>query len=269
MSSINSQAGRLLTLGATLAAMVCLSTPAQADPKAVPPMMLGAASGPPRGFVEFCRRQPADCGATDQELAAIGGAVATSGSATAASSSAAPATSVSPFDWAAAFAEAKARRQLAATPVPAAAAMPMTRDLWAALNITNSSINRAIVSKADAETYGVSDLWATPLAFGRTLGDCEDYVLEKRRALLAIGLRPEALSIAVVITTRGQTHAVLLVNTDKGEYVLDNLSGWVLPWTETSYQWRERQVAGSASHWAMPVGPVTEPQPKFLLASLH
>jgi predicted transglutaminase-like cysteine proteinase len=262
----------LLTLGAVLAAMAGASTPALAGPSAAAPMVMGATSGPPRGFVEFCRRQPADCGATDQELAAMSAPVATSASSTAASSPT--------VDWSAVFAEARARKELASQGValqpaaaeiaaPVASILPMTRDLWAALNITNSSINRAITSRSDAEVYGASDVWTTPLEFGRKLGDCEDYVLEKRRALVAIGLPPQALSIAVVITSRGLTHAVLLVNTDRGEYVLDNLSGWVLPWTETTYEWRERQVAGSASHWAMPVGPARDEQPRLLLASLH
>ena len=62
---------------------------------------------------------------------------------------------------------------------------------------------------------------------------------------------PSTLSIAVVTTSWNATHAVLLVAGDKGEYVLDNLSPWVVPWNEAPYTFRKRQVAGDAFHWAI------------------
>jgi predicted transglutaminase-like cysteine proteinase len=40
-------------------------------------------------------------------------------------------------------------------------------------------------------------------------------------------------------------HAVLLVATENGEVVLDNLSPWVLPWAEAPYAWLDRQAAGT------------------------
>ena len=57
--------------------------------------------------------------------------------------------------------------------------------------------------------------------------------------------------------------------TDKGEYVLDNLSAWVLPWNKTPYKWGERQVAGSASHWAVAERDAAAAEHSHLFASLH
>ena len=126
----------------------------------------------------------------------------------------------------------------------------MTTALWSTLNRVNDKLNRAIARKTDIANYGQVDFWTTPLADGVTSGDCEDYVLEKKRALIKAGVPADALSIAVVTTSWGEAHAVLLVNTDQGEYVLDNTTPWILPWRKANLRWHERQVAGSAFRWA-------------------
>ncbi len=226
-------------------------------------MALGAAAAPPSGFVVFCRAQPEACGATAADLEAMDRALR--------SAERASAVAAIRFDWSGVFSQTPPIASAPpAAPAPSAssasAASPaMTPQLWTRINRVNTRVNRAIVRRTDADTYGRSEVWATPLASGAGFGDCEDYVLEKRRTLLAEGLPATALSIAVVITPHNERHAVLLVGTDAGEYVLDNLTPWVLPWNKTSYQWRERQVAGSAGRWASPAGAA---QP-LLLASLR
>lgn len=116
------------------------------------------------------------------------------------------------------------------------------------LQTINRRINRAIRRASDAETFGREDLWVLPTG-PRARGDCEDYVLAKRRALIEAGVAPNALSIAIVRTRRGETHAVLLVATTEGELVLDNLSPWVLRWDQAPYDWLERQAPGRALTW--------------------
>lgn len=298
VSSINTLVQRVLTLGLSLSAAACASLP---EPSA--PMALGAAAAAPRGFVEFCERQPGDCGASPGELAALqrqrgasastaaiqydwsgvfaGGGQTARPVAVATAPAAVATAGVGPmtYDWSQAFArQLQPAVNVAAIgdPAPAAAVVAaprgekpaLTPQLWSLINGVNERINRAIVQKTDLEAYGVDELWSTPIEAGGKYGDCEDYVLEKRRALLAAGVPKDALSIAVVSTFRGQTHAVLLVATAQGEYVLDNLSPWVLPWSKTAYQWRERQVAGSAASWAFAAGLPAPAQPaRLLLAS--
>jgi len=53
-------------------------------------------------------------------------------------------------------------------------------------------------------------------------GDCEDYVLLKRRMLIQSGWPREALLVTVVRNEKDEGHAVLTVTTDKGDYILDN-----------------------------------------------
>ncbi|MEJ0041075.1 MAG: transglutaminase-like cysteine peptidase [Rhizomicrobium sp.] len=76
-----------------------------------------------------------------------------------------------------------------------------------------------------------------------------DYALTKRKELAALGLPLSALRIAVVVTSSNVRHAVLTVVTDKGDYVLDNLSGEVLPWERTGFTWIERQNSANAMAW--------------------
>jgi len=125
-----------------------------------------------------------------------------------------------------------------------------THALLSLLDKVNLGVNRAIRYVPDQQLYGDEDYWHLALTpGGKAEGDCKDYVLEKRRALIAAGVPTGALSIAIARTGWGETHAVLLVSTDKGELVLDSLSSWVQPWTKVRYQWMERQAPGRQLSW--------------------
>jgi len=120
---------------------------------------------------------------------------------------------------------------------------------WKLVKAVNTQVNRAIYRSTDQQTYGRDEVWALPLQSGVTYGDCEDYVLEKRRALLQAGIDRKNLNIAVVTTWAGERHAVLLVRAAEGEFVLDNLTSRVLPWTKAGYDWNQRQVEGGTYDW--------------------
>lgn len=119
---------------------------------------------------------------------------------------------------------------------------------WTVVNAVNRRINRSIRQLADVRQYGVDDYWSVPDG-NRARGDCEDYVLAKRQALIAEGVPAKALSIAIVETRWGETHAVLLLASDQGEYVLDSLTPWVSRWDRVDYAWRERQLPGQPFDW--------------------
>lgn len=255
-------------------------------------MALGTQAAPPRGFVQFCERLPGECGASSADLQAME---------VAASRGAPRQVAAITYDWSTVFPQTGATLNAAPsaannagpasatapeagllkatwTPAPtlsrrdAPSRAPALKEIWPLLTSVNDRINRSMVERTDQEIYGVSEYWAMPLEAGLKVGDCEDYALEKRHALIAAGVPAQLLSIAVVSTVRGDTHAVLLVATDHGEYVLDNLSAWVVPWTQAGYTWRERQVAGSPSQWAYAAGaesPATPgvPAPTLVLAS--
>jgi len=105
----------------------------------------------------------------------------------------------------------------------------MTPNLMAVLGQVNGHVNRAITPRRDS-----SDVWS----LNPSSGDCEDYVLSKRSALIRKGLPAGALRIAYTHTRLGEPHAVLVVRTSQGDFVLDNLSGTVKTLRASGYKVR-------------------------------
>ncbi|MGX7875912.1 transglutaminase-like cysteine peptidase [Mesorhizobium sp. ORM6] len=113
------------------------------------------------------------------------------------------------------------------------------------VNVT-ARVNAAVKPMSDMEIYGKDEVWAYP---DKGVGDCEDYVLEKRRQLSRTGISLADLLITVVRKPDGEGHAVLTVRTDKGDYVLDNLNDKVKPWDETGYRFLKRQAVDNTGRW--------------------
>ena len=109
-----------------------------------------------------------------------------------------------------------------------------------------SVVNSAIRPEDDKEHYGVNEFWTVPVD-GE--GDCEDYVLAKRKMLVLLGLPEPALRITVVLDKGVVRHAVLTVVTDKGDYVLDSLKDDILTADKADYVWVERQDSASRTGW--------------------
>jgi predicted transglutaminase-like cysteine proteinase len=82
----------------------------------------------------------------------------------------------------------------------------------------------------DRDNYRKSDHWATPLEFMANGGDCEDYAIAKYASLRALGFSTEQLRILIVHDKiKNIAHAVLVVYTDAGAFVLDNQEKAALP----------------------------------------
>jgi predicted transglutaminase-like cysteine proteinase len=75
----------------------------------------------------------------------------------------------------------------------------------------------------DNKNWGTSDYWATPVEFLSRGGDCEDFAISKYTALRMLGVPEERMRIAIVHDNeKNIPHAVLVVYTDDGNYILDN-----------------------------------------------
>jgi predicted transglutaminase-like cysteine proteinase len=117
---------------------------------------------------------------------------------------------------------------------------------WKDLARVNQWVNENIRPVTDMDHWGVVERWSYP-DDGR--GDCEDYVLLKRRMLMEAGWPRSALLITVVRDKKGEGHAVLTVKTDKGEFILDNQAEDVLLWSETGYRFVKRQSQTDPNVW--------------------
>jgi predicted transglutaminase-like cysteine proteinase len=117
----------------------------------------------------------------------------------------------------------------------------------------NAWVNKNIDPIADADHWGSVDRWDYP-SDGQ--GDCEDFALLKRRMLIEEGFPRQALLLTVVKEKNGEGHSVLTVKTSRGEFVLDNLSDEMRPWTRVPYRFVKRQSQRNQNVWVA-IGPPT------------
>jgi predicted transglutaminase-like cysteine proteinase len=130
-------------------------------------------------------------------------------------------------------------------PIGGAAAEALTVHHWQDLEEVNTFVNRIIIPETDLEAHRREELWTLPEIYG----DCEDFVLLKRKWLMERGWPSGALLVSVVFDEVGDGHAVLLARTDGGEYVLDNKTDVIRPWYATAYRFVKRQSVEDPNRW--------------------
>jgi len=125
------------------------------------------------------------------------------------------------------------------------ATQTLTQAKWQELLTINSKFNTEIAPVTDKELYGVEEFWT----YANGYGDCEEYVLDKRRSLLQLGWNASTLLIAVLRQESGEGHAVLMVRTDRGDLVLDNQESLIKLWADTPYRYLKRQSQAHSGQW--------------------
>ncbi|HEV2557020.1 MAG TPA: transglutaminase-like cysteine peptidase [Microvirga sp.] len=118
------------------------------------------------------------------------------------------------------------------------AIVQLNQQTWNAIVQVNRRVNAKIKPVTDKDHWGIVDRWEFP-DDGR--GDCEDFQLLKRRQLAERGIPRRAMRMTVVIDEIGEGHAVLMIRTDRGDYILDNKTSAVLPWDQTGYIFVKRE----------------------------
>jgi len=118
-------------------------------------------------------------------------------------------------------------------------AVEYSSDILRLLQVQNASANNAVAEASDKELYDLEEYWAFP---SRGAGDCEDIALFKRERLVGFGLPRGAMTVAIVHHRRDMfPHAVLLVETTAGTYLLDNLANGIVLWHEAPYNFEARE----------------------------
>ncbi|NTF30685.1 transglutaminase-like cysteine peptidase [Rhizobium skierniewicense] len=116
---------------------------------------------------------------------------------------------------------------------------------WKVIREVNTEVNTTIIAMTDMEVYGKEEVWEYP----KTAGDCEDFVLLKRKKLTERGFAVSDLLVTVVRKPDGEGHAVLTLRTNDGDFILDNLSDDVKLWTDTNYTYLKRQASFNTGRW--------------------
>jgi predicted transglutaminase-like cysteine proteinase len=119
-------------------------------------------------------------------------------------------------------------------------------DVWELLNEVNTLVNTLITPIDDIDLWGMEEFWEYPHDLK---GECEEYVLMKRRMLIEAGIPANALLITVVFTTANKGHGVLTVVTNRGDFILDNISPRIVRWDQTLYWYFKRQSRTHQAYW--------------------
>lgn len=141
-----------------------------------------------------------------------------------------------------------------APPAPGAAVVALDGQRLQQLEQIQAKVNAAIAPR-DVPGHA----WDYPV---NGTGECNEYALEKRRELIALGWPREALLLTAALTERGEGHLVLVARTSGGDLVLDNRVDAVTDWSNLPYHWISQQTATSLAQWVS----VASAAPGFSLA---
>lgn len=121
----------------------------------------------------------------------------------------------------------------------------LNAERWADLRQVNRDVNDAIRPVPNLEGLAGEKWLLHPVS-----GDCNDYAVTKRHELLARGWPARTLLLSEVVTRWGEHHLVLVVRSFSGDFVLDSLSGGIVPWFKAPYQWVRIQSPNDSRLWS-------------------
>ncbi len=132
-----------------------------------------------------------------------------------------------------------------------AAVVKLTPANWAQLVVVNDLANVNIEGVADDEHYNIyrrniPNWWTFP---DDGKGNCNDYVMLKKKLLIEAGWPKSALLLTVVLDHERLGHLVLTVRTDRGDLILDNMNARIVRWSETGYVFIKRQSPLNPNTW--------------------
>lgn len=100
-----------------------------------------------------------------------------------------------------------------------------------------NEIHDESIYTTDMEQFGVPEFWEYDPG---TRKDCEDYDRKMMLRLRELGWNQRAMGrvcCRIYANDPDSYHAVLLINTDQGSYVVDNNSRRIIPFDKCTYTW--------------------------------
>ena len=116
----------------------------------------------------------------------------------------------------------------------------LTKENWDHIQRANRVWNDKIDYLDDITHYGKRDEWKFP---EDDLGDCEDYAIAKRQALESFDI-PGFFATCWTKKESGiwtGYHGVLVIDTDRGDFILSNGIDEVWGYDELSWKWDMRE----------------------------
>jgi predicted transglutaminase-like cysteine proteinase len=141
------------------------------------------------------------------------------------------------------------RTNAAQSPCFAACPVRLTEERWADLKEVNQTVNRNIIAERNERGLAEETWLINP-----DRGDCNDYAVSKRHELLDRGWPARALLLSEVVTSSREHHLVLVVRTNSGDFVLDNMTPQIRPWSRAPYRWVRIQLPNKPRYWATIAG---------------
>lgn len=123
---------------------------------------------------------------------------------------------------------------------------------WDELLRVNAAVNRAIVPQRNTGGLAAEKWLIAPKA-----GECHDYAVTKRHELIALGWPARHLLLSEVVTSSGEHHLVLVIRSNEGDLVADNLRPDIRSWSEAPYQWVRIQTPDNPTFWSQLVSVTT------------
>lgn len=120
----------------------------------------------------------------------------------------------------------------------------MTPDQMAQLQGVNAQVN-AVPYDAAPRVGEYAGVWKDTPDDG--LWVCRCYVLDKEKLLRGLGWSASAMTVVECYTENDEYHAVLCVEADGEDWILDSRFPQVYRWDQApaAYRWDRRQLAGS------------------------
>jgi predicted transglutaminase-like cysteine proteinase len=131
----------------------------------------------------------------------------------------------------------------------------LTEQVWAELDAVNRAVNAAI--RPERETG--PDRWR----LDTMAGDCDDYAVQKRQALIERGYPAGAIALAMARLPHGEMHLVAVFRSDRGDFVLDNRSNEIRAWTSLPYRFQMMTAGADPRRWVA-VAPAGRAAPAML-----
>lgn len=120
----------------------------------------------------------------------------------------------------------------------------------------NTSVNHSIRQVSDQRQYHKKDVWVMPDGGS---GDCEDIAMLKKAKLIEHGVGSEHLLLATVLDEHREGHAILILRTRQGDFVLDSKNSKVKRWSQTPYVYMTVQDPRDPRRWDLVLDPGTQP----------